>query len=122
MAYIDGQPVEVPLKPIQVTVAHVEDGEIIPDTPDFSAGGVSAADAADAMDTASKAWADISITMEMAAEGIQEFFRAIGPATAVHFAKVLEPAMVHRYLHTKKKRIRKKYEKRILTWFREVFL
>ena len=29
--------------------------------------------------------------------------------------------MVHRYRHTKKKRTRKKYEKRILTWFREVF-
>ena len=122
MAYIDGQPVEVPLKPIQVTVAHVEDGEIIPDTPDFSAGGVSAADAADTLATASKAWADISITMEMAAEGIQEFFHAMVLAVAVRCAMVLEPAMAHRYLHTKKKRIRKKYEKRIMAWYREVFL
>ena len=136
MAYIDGQPVEVPLKPIQVTVAHVEDGEIIPDTPDFSAGGVSAADAADALATVSKAWADISITMEMAAEGIREFFHAMEPAAegiqkffnaivlavAVRCAMVLEPAMAHRYLHTKKKRIRKKYEKRIMAWYREVFL
>lgn len=125
MAYIDGQPVEVPLKPIQVTAAHVEDGEIIPDTPDFSAGGVSAADAADvadAMATASKAWADISITMEMEAEGIQKFFHAMVLAVAVRCAMVLEPAMAHRYLHTKKKRIRKKYEKRIMAWFREVFL
>ena len=122
MAYIDGQPVEVPLKPIQVTVAHVEDGEIIPDTPDFSAGGVSAADAADATATASKVWADISITMEMAAERIREFFHAMELATAVRCAMVLEPAMAHRYLHTKKKRIRKKYEKRIMAWFREVFL
>ena len=70
MAYIDGQPVEVPLKPIQVTVAHVEDGEIIQDTPDFSAGGVSAADAAEALATATKAWADISVTIEVVAEGI----------------------------------------------------
>ena len=122
MAYIDGQTVEVPLKPIQVTVAHVEDGEIIPDTPDFSAGGVSAADAADAMATASKAWADISITMEMAAEEIQNFFHAMVLAVAVRCAMVLEPAMAHRYLHTKKKRIRKKYEKRIMAWYREVFL
>ena len=122
MAYIDGQPVEVPLKPIQVTVAHVEDGEIIPDTPDFSAGGVSAADAADAMATASKAWADISITMEMAAEGIQNFFHAMELATAVWLARIFEPKLAHRYLHTKKKRIRKKYEKRIMAWYREVFL
>ena len=122
VAYIDCQPVEVPLKPIQVTVAHVEDGEIIPDTPDFSTGGVLAADAADAMATASKAWADISITMEMAAEGIQKFFHAMVLAVAVRWAMVLEPALAHRYLHTKKKRIRKKYEKRIMAWYREVFL
>ena len=122
VAYIDGRPVEVPLKPIQVTVAHLEDGEIIPDTPDFSAGGVSAADAADALAAASKAWADISITMEMAAEGIQKFFHAMVLAVAVRCAMVLEPAMAHRYLHTKKKRIRKKYEKRIIAWYREVFL
>lgn len=110
------------LKPIQVTVAHVEDGEIIPDTPDVSAGGVWAADAADAMATASKAWADISITMEMAAEGIQKFFHAMVLAVAVQCAMVLEPDMAHRYLHTKKTRIRKKYEKRIMAWYREVFL
>ena len=119
MAYIDGQPVEVPLKPIQVTVAHVEDGEIIPDTPDFSAGGVSAADAADAMATASKEWADISIT---AAEGIREFLYAMELATAVWLARIFEPKLAHRYLHTKKKRTRRKYEKRIMAWFREVFL
>lgn len=109
MAYIDG-------------VGVVVNKEIPEITPDYSAGGVSAADAAEALATATKAWADISVTIEVVAEGIQEFFRAIELATAVHFAKVLEPAMVHRYLHTKKKRTRKKYEKRIRAWFREVFL
>ena len=29
-------------------------------------------------------------------------------------ARIFEPEMVHRYIHTKKKRTRKKYEKRIL--------
>ena len=60
--------------------------------------------------------------MEMAAEGIQEFFHAMVLAVAVRCAMVLESAMVYRYLHTKKKRIRKKYEKRIMAWYREVFL
>jgi len=109
VAYIDGQPVEI--------------GQPLPEiTPDYSMGGVFAEEASAAMATASKVWADLSITIEVAAEGMQEFFRAIELDTAVHFARVLEPAMAHRYLHTKKKRTRKKYEKRIRAWFREVFL
>ena len=118
VAYFDGQPVEMAQKPIQFTVAHLEDGEIVPD---YSAGGVSAEDAAEAMAAASKAWADVSITMEVAAEGIREFARAMELASAVWLARIFEPETVHRYVHTKKKRTRKKYEKRILAWFREVF-
>lgn len=107
VAYIDGQPVEIanPLPEI---------------TPDYSAGGVSAEGAAAAMATVSKAWADVSITMEVAAEGIREFARAMELDSAVWLARTFEPEMVHRYIHTKKKRTRKKYEKRILAWFREV--
>jgi len=109
VAYLDGQPVEIGQPMLEIT-------------PDYSAGGVSAEEASAAMATASKVWADLPITMEVAAEGIRDFFRAMELATAVHFARALEPAMVHRYLHTKKKRTRKKYEKRIRAWFREVFL
>lgn len=107
VAYIDGQPVEIadPMPEI---------------TPDYSAGGVSVEDAAEAMATASKAWADLSITMEVAAEGIRKFASAMELASAVWVARIFEPEMVHRYIHTKKKRTRKKYEKRILAWFREV--
>ena len=107
VAYIDGQPVEIvhPLPKI---------------APDFSAGSVSAEDAAETMATASKVWGDLSITMEVAAEGIAEFFHTMELASAVWLARIFEPEMVHRYVHTKKKRTRKKYEKRILAWFREV--
>ena len=102
VAYIDGQPVEI--------------GQHLPEiTPDYSA-----EDAAEAVATASKAWADVSITMEVAAEGIREFANAMELASAVWLARTFEPEMVHRYIHTKKKRTRKKYEKRILAWFREV--
>ena len=67
------------------------------------------------------AMASASMTVEVAAEGILEFFRAMELVSAVCVARTFEPEMVHRYLHTKKKRTRKKYEKRILAWFREVF-
>ena len=108
VAYLDGQPVEI--------------GTPLPEiTPDYSAGGISVEEASAAMATASKAWADMSISMEVAADGIKEFFRAVELASAVWLARIFEPEMIHRYRHTKKKRTRKKYEKRILAWFREVF-
>ena len=108
VAYIDGKPVEI--------------GQDLPEiTLDYSAGGVSAEDVAEAMATVSKAWADVSITMEVAVEGIQDFFHAVELASAVHLARIFEPDLARRYIHTKKKRTRKKYEKRILAWFREVF-
>ena len=57
VAYIDGQPVEI--------------GQTLPEiTPDYSAGGVSAEEASAAMATASKAWADISITMPWLLSGV----------------------------------------------------
>ena len=108
VAYLDGQPVEI--------------GQDLPEiTPDYSAGGVSAADAAEAMATVSKAWADVSITMEVAAEGLRAFMYSMGLAMAVHLARIFKPELVRRYQHTKKKRTRKKYEKRILAWFGEVW-
>ena len=107
VAYIDGQPVEI--------------GQDLPEiTPDYSAGGVSAEDAAEAVATVSKAWADVSITMEVAAEGLRAFMYSMGLAMAVHLARIFEPDLARRYIHTKKKRTRKKYEKRIMAWFREV--
>ena len=107
VAYLDGKPVEI--------------GHPMPEiTPDYSAGGVLAADAAEAMATASKAWADVSITMEVAAEGLRAFMYSLELGMAVHLARIFEPDLARRYIHTKKKRTRRKYEKRIMAWFREV--
>ena len=103
-AYIDGQPVEIGQPMQEITLDYA------------------AAITAEAMGNLAADIDGVSITVEVAAEEVQKFFRAIELAAAVDFARVLEPAMAHRYLHTKKKRIRKKYEKRILVWFREVFL
>ena len=107
VAYLDGRPVEI--------------GQPLPEiTPDYSAGGVSAADAAEAMATVSKAWADVSITMEVAEEGLRAFMYSLELGMAVYLARTFEPDLARRYIHTKKKRTRKKYEKRIMAWFREV--
>ena len=73
------------------------------------------------MATVSKAWADVSITMEVAAEGLRAFMYSLELGMAVHLARIFKPELVRRYQHTKKKRTRKKYEKRILAWFGEVW-
>lgn len=119
IAYIDGQPVELVEKPMQFTVAHMENGEIIPDAPDFSMGGVTAEEAATAAGRLAEAWGGLSMTMEVAADGLRAFAYNLELAIAVRTAQVFEPDMARRYIHTKKKRTRKKYEKRILAWFRE---
>ena len=78
VAYIDGKPVEI--------------GQDLPEiTPDYSAGGVSAEDVAEAMATVSKAWADVSITMEVAAEGLRAFMYSLELGMAVHLARIFEP-------------------------------
>lgn len=37
---------------------------------------------------------------------------------ALHWAEAYNRPLAHRYRHTKKERIRKKYRKRILSWYR----
>ena len=107
VAYLDGQPVEIvhPLPEI---------------TPDYSAGDESAAAVMESLADMSKAVSGISVTMEVAAEGIQEIFDAVELTIAVWLAQTFRPKLANRYRHTKKKRLRKKYEKRIIAWFREV--
>ena len=102
VAYINDQPVEIGHHLPVITLAN------------------SAEEASADMAAASSAWANLSMTIEVAAESIREFFNATELAMAVRLARIFEPAMAHRYLHTKKKRTRKKYEKRIRAWFREV--
>jgi hypothetical protein len=121
-AYIDGQPVEMTEEPVKFATDHPEAGEIETDNPDFSAGGTSAAALGDAVENLAKTWESISITATVAFDWIKEFFSLIELGAAINCAKVLEPAMADRYIHAKKKRTRKKYEKRIRTWFREVVL
>lgn len=108
VAYLDGQPVEI--------------GHPLPEiTPDYSAGGVTAEEAAAAAERLAEIWGDMSVTVEVAAENLRAFFYSMELALAVHLARIFKPELVRRYRHTKKKRTRKKYEKRILAWFGEVW-
>ena len=52
--------------------------------------------------------------------GLRAFMYSMELGMAVHLARIFEPDLARRYIHTKKKRTRKKYEKRIMAWFREV--
>lgn len=126
VAYIDGEPVEVAGEPMQFTVAHIEGGEIVPDTPDFSAGTVSMEDLAAAIDTMKNVWAAVTTTTEVAASAIRkcakQLVRAWEFQQAIAWAEVYNPRTAHFYRHTKKRRIRKKYAKRILAWYQEEVL
>lgn len=120
--YIDGQPAELVREPVQFVVAHTEGEEIVPDTPDFSAfsaGGISAAEFTDAINAMSRVWA-------AAAANIEKMARALARAwefqQAVKWAEAFNRPLAYRYHHTKKKRTRKKYAKRILAWYREEIL
>lgn len=44
------------------------------------------------------------------------------PTEAMRWASVYNRPLAYRYRHTKKKRTRKKYAKRILAWYREEVL
>ena len=107
VAYIDGQPVKI--------------GHPLPEiTPDYSAGGVTVEEATTAAERLAAIWSDMSATVEVAAEGLRAFFYSMELGMAMNLARIFEPELVRRYQHTKKKRTRKKYEKRIMAWFREV--
>ena len=108
VAYIDGQPVKI--------------GHPLPEiTPDYSAGGVTVEEATAAAERLAVAMGGIGMTIEVVAEGLRAFFYSLELAMAVHLARIFKPELANRYRRTKKKRIRKKYEKRIMAWFGEVW-
>lgn len=125
VAYMDGQPVEMAGEPLQFTVAHMEGGEIIPDKPDFSAGtlkldpeklAAAIATVKDAVAALAPVWEQLAKTAQKITNAI---LRGYEWEQAIRWAAVYNPRLVHFYRHTKKKRTRKKYAKRILAWYRE---
>ena len=79
-----------------------------------------------AAETLRKAWAGIMTSFEVAAEAFGKRIRSVAAEVearhememALRWASVDNRPLYNRYRHTKKKRIRKKYAKRILEWYR----
>lgn len=77
-----------------------------------------------------KAWNNVARTMEAAAEVFTNWIRSVAAQieakheleTAMRWASCYYRLAFNRYRHTKKKRTRKKYEKKILAWYREEVL
>ena len=112
-AYIDGQPVDPP--------GELPEIEITPPP------GITVEQMTQAVETLGSIWNGITVTINDAAEAIAKLWHGITDAvfyaaefsTALKWAEIFNPRLVHFYRHTKKKRIRKKYAKRILAWYRE---
>lgn len=105
--YMDGQPVgtaygEIP----EISLAAEEPTEAVP--PAVISGG------------------SMTITLEQAGKALARVWAACREALefqeAMRWASVYNRPLAYRYRHTKKKRTRKKYAKRILTWYREEVL
>lgn len=79
-----------------------------------------------AAETLRKAWAGIMTSFEVAAEAFGKRIRSVAAGvearhemeTALRWARCCNRPLYNRYTHTKKKRTRKKYAKRILEWYR----
>ena len=81
---------------------------------------------ATAAETLRKVWDSIVTSFEVAAEAFGKWIRSVAAEveaqhemeTALRWARCCNRPLYNRYTHTKKKRTRKKYAKRILEWYR----
>lgn len=88
--------------------------------------GVTEEQAAEACRKLGEAWAQATMTIEAVAQAFCRWIRKVAAEveaqhemkTALRWASVDNRPLYNRYRHTKKKRIRKKYAKRILEWYR----
>lgn len=88
--------------------------------------GATAEQATEACRKLGEAWAQVTMTIEAMAPAFCRWIRKVAAEveaqhemeTALRWASVDNRPLYNRYRHTKKKRIRKKYAKRILEWYR----
>ncbi len=75
-------------------------------------------------------WREVLVSMEEVVEAFKKWITAVAAQieakheleTAMRWASCYYRPAFNRYRHTKKKRTRKKYEKKILAWYREEVL
>lgn len=118
VVYLDGKPVEICEEIPALT-------ELAPaaETEAAAGGTVTAEKLARATETICAAWDALAPTFERLYRLFRRFAAAIALGdeiqNAIRWAEVYNPKLAHFYHHTKKRRIRKKYAKRILAWYRE---
>lgn len=108
VVYLDGKPLT------SADMVKVPEIEIDPDA------------AAQLVSSLSAAWQSIALSFEVIADGFTKWIRKTAAEveaaheleTALRWASVDNRPLYIRYHHTKKKRTRKKYAKRILEWYR----
>ena len=126
--YMDGQPVgiaggEIP----EITLEAEEPVEAVPSAV-LSGGSVTITmeQASEAMKSLAWAWDAICMAIDEAGKAMTRVWQAARAALefqeAMRWASVYNRPLAYRYRHTKKKRTRKKYAKRILAWYREEVL
>lgn len=128
--YIDGQPVqyagEITLPEITEDPEQAEHAEA---PPAMTCGGsmtITLERASEAMKSLAGAWDAICTTLAAASRAVSKMWAAYLAAEefrkALRWAEAANRPLAARYHRTKKKRIRKKYAKRILTWYWEEIL
>lgn len=108
VVYLDGKPLT------SADMVKVPEITIAPET------------AARLVSSLSAAWQSIVLQFEVIADGFTKWIRQTAAEveaaheleTALRWASIDNRPLYNRYHHTKKKRIRKKYAKRVLEWYR----
>lgn len=126
--YMDGQPVGIAYGEIQeISLVAEEPAEAMP--PAVISGGsmtITLEQASEAVKSLTGAWDAVCTAIERAGKALARVWQAARVALEfqepMRWASVYNRPLAYRYRHTKKKRTRKKYAKRILTWYREEVL
>lgn len=126
-AYIDGQPVqyagEITLPEITAAPEQMESTEA---PPLLASMGLTMEQAGKVAKVMAEAFRTFCVALEEAAAAVTKIWGAVQAAEefrkALRWAEAANRPLAARYHRTKKKRIRKKYAKRILTWYREEIL
>ena len=126
--YMDGRPVGIAGgESPEISLAAEEPVEAVPSAV-FSGGSatITLEQASEAMKSLAGAWDAICTTVEQAGKAVARVWAACREALefqeAMRWASAYNRPLAYRYRHTKKKRTRKKYAKRILAWYREEVL
>lgn len=128
--YVDGRPVqyarEITLPEITEDPERAEHAEAPPAMTCGGSVAITLDQASEAMKSLAGAWDAICTTIEQAGKALTRVWAACREALefqeAMRWASVYNRPLAYRYRHTKKKRTRKKYAKRILAWYREEVL